>query len=175
MSLQQQLDTETNNALEFFRGMTKDDLQTIMTGFDAMASADARRWKLLAVSLHKQANSAVSPAPVSPVSPDESSIDLTQDMSRKRFFSLMLVEIRTRILNGELQPTLGKTTAAVTDVIRQHTQVLGLQPSLIGKPDRQKIAEKILEKLEWERVIEKTPNGGVGIPLYQLAARWRSN
>ncbi len=162
MSLQQQLDTETHNALEFFRGMSKDDLQTIMTGFDAMASEDARRWKLLAVSLHKQANSAVSP--------DESSTDLGRDVSRQRFLNLIFAECRTRILNGDIEPTVRDTTATVTEVINMHTRTLGVNISPIGSYDQEQLARKILEKLEGERVIEKTWDN-----RYVLTARYRSN
>ena len=62
-------------------------------------------------------------------------------------------------------------TDAVTEVIRHHTSTLGLQPSLIGKPERQKIAEKILEKLEAETILELNADQGVGKPKYVLASR----
>jgi hypothetical protein len=94
------------------------------------------------------------------------------DLTRERFFKLIYSELRTRILNGEVKPTVRPVTDAVTEVIRQHTKVLGLQPSLIGKPERQKIAEKILEKLERETVLELNPESGVGKSKYLLASRW---
>ncbi len=106
---------------------------------------------------------AVRPEPVpAPVS----------DLTRERFFKLIYTEVRTRILNGEVKPTVRPVTDAVTEVIRHHTKVLGLQPSLIGKPERQKIAEKILEKLEREMVLELNPQSGVGKSKYLLASRW---
>lgn len=94
------------------------------------------------------------------------------DLTRERFFKLIYMEVRSRILNGEVRPTVRPVTEAVTEVIRKHTKVLGLQPSLIGKPERQKIAEKILEKLEREAVLELNPENGVGKPKYLLASRW---
>lgn len=95
-----------------------------------------------------------------------------RDLTRERFFKLIYTEVRSRILNGEVKPTVRPVTDAVTDVIRHHTKALGLQPSLIGKPERQKIAEKILEKLESETVLELNPQQGVGKPKYLLASRW---
>ncbi|UOG92533.1 MAG: hypothetical protein L3K52_02065 [Candidatus Thiothrix sulfatifontis] len=95
-----------------------------------------------------------------------------RDLTRERFFKLIYMEVRSRILNGDIKPTVRPVTEAVTDVIRQHTKELGLQPSLIGKPERQKIAEKILEKLEGETVLELNPQQGVGKPKYLLASRW---
>lgn len=82
------------------------------------------------------------------------------------------MEVRSRIINGELKPTVRPVTDAVTEVIRHHTQALGLQPSLIGKPERQKIAEKILTKLEQEAVLTINPEQGIGKPKYLLASRW---
>jgi len=95
-----------------------------------------------------------------------------RDLTRERFFKLIYTEVRSRILNGDVKPTVRPVTDAVTDVIRHHTKALGLQPSLIGKPERQKIAEKILEKLERETVLELNPQQGVGKPKYLLASRW---
>jgi hypothetical protein len=95
-----------------------------------------------------------------------------KDMTRERFFRLIYTEVRSRIINSGLKPTVRPVTEAVTDVIRHHTQALGLQPSLIGKPERQKIAEKILEKLEHEAVLELNHEQGIGKPKYRLANRW---
>lgn len=94
------------------------------------------------------------------------------DLTRERFFKLVYLEVRSRILAGTLKPTVRPVTDAVTEVIRKHTQALGLQPALIGKPERQKIAEKILDKLASEGVLELSPEQGVGKPKYQLASRW---
>ncbi|WGZ94550.1 MAG: hypothetical protein QJT81_00760 [Candidatus Thiothrix putei] len=101
--------------------------------------------------------------------PPESKV---RDLTRERFFKLIYMEVRSRILNGGIKPTVRPVTDAVTDVIRHHTKALGLQPSLIGKPERQKIAEKILEKLEREAILELNPQQGVGKPKYLLASRW---
>lgn len=95
-----------------------------------------------------------------------------RDLTRERFFKLIYMEIRSRIINGNLKPTVRPVTDAVTDVIKHHTKTLGLQPSLIGRPERQKIAEKILEKLEQEAILELNPNRGVGKPKYLVASRW---
>lgn len=95
-----------------------------------------------------------------------------RDMTRERFFRLIYTEVRTRIINGSIKPTVRPVTDAVTDVIKHHTRTLGLQPSLIGKPERQKIAEKILEKLATEAVLELNQVQGVGKPKYRLASRW---
>lgn len=97
-----------------------------------------------------------------------------ENLTRERFFKLMYMEIRSRVLNGDVRPTVTPVTDAVTDVIRQHTRTLGLQPSLIGKPERQKIAEKILDKLEREGILEMNDIQGVGHPKYVLAKRWRN-
>lgn len=95
-----------------------------------------------------------------------------RDLTRERFFKLIYTEIRTRVLNGDLKPTVRPVTDGVTEVIRHHTQALGLQPALIGKPERQKIAEKILEKLAKEGVLELNHEQGIGKAKYLLAARW---
>lgn len=94
------------------------------------------------------------------------------DLTRERFFRLIYTEVRTRIINGTIKPTVRPVTDAVTEVIRHHTQTLGLQPSLIGKPERQRIAEKILEKLAQEAVLEPNHEQGIGKPKYRLANRW---
>ncbi len=94
-----------------------------------------------------------------------------RDLTRERLFKLLYVEIRTHILNGQLRPTVRPVTDAVTEVIRHHTSTLDLQPSLIGKPERQKIAEKILEKLQAETILELNADQGVGKPKYVLASR----
>jgi hypothetical protein len=94
------------------------------------------------------------------------------DLTRERFFRLIYTEVRTRIINGSIKPTVRPVTDAVTDVIRHHTQTLGLQPSLIGKPERQRIAEKILEKLAQEAVLELNNEQGIGKPKYRLTGRW---
>jgi hypothetical protein len=129
-------------------------------------------------------NSRVQPAPeqaaVAPPSPVASTEDEraeakptnVRDMTRERFFRLIYTEVRSRIINSDLKPTVRPVTEAVTDVIKHHTQALGLQPSLIGKPERQKIAEKILEKLAQEAVLEQNPTQGIGKPKYRLASRW---
>lgn len=95
-----------------------------------------------------------------------------RDLTRERFFKLIYMEVRNRIINGDIKPTVRPVTDAVTEVIRHHTKALGLQPSLIGKPERQKIAEKILAKLEQEMVLVMNHEQGIGKPKYLLASRW---
>lgn len=94
------------------------------------------------------------------------------DLTRERFFRLIYSEVRTRIINNTIKPTVRPVTEAVTEIIRHHTETLGLQPSLIGKPERQRIAEKILEKLAQEAVLEPNHEQGIGKPKYRLASRW---
>ena len=127
---------------------------------------NVRQTPVLSVPVHPEA--LETPEDSRPDPPDSKVHDLT----RERFFKLIYSELRNRILNGEVKPTVRPVTDAVTEVIRQHTKVLGLQPSLIGKPERQKIAEKILEKLERETVLELNPESGVGKSKYLLASRW---
>lgn len=171
-TLTNQLAAEKSKTLDYFRGMSKDLLQVIMLGLDNMGDReDARRWKLVAVAMHKEANAAVSPAPA--VSPSEDVPVSLQNLSRERFFKLLYLESRSAVLNGNCKPTTSAVMGLIADTIRQHTQALGLQPSLIGKPERQTIAEKILEKLHQEQVLELSPDQGVGHPKYTLAARWR--
>ncbi|WML87553.1 hypothetical protein [Thiothrix subterranea] len=117
------------------------------------------------VRIHAEADAPETSRP----DPPEAKV---RDLTRERFFKLIYTEVRSRILNGDVKPTVRPVTDAVTDVIRHHTKALGLQPSLIGKPERQKIAEKILEKLERETVLELNPQQGVGKPKYLLASRW---
>ncbi|MEZ5476677.1 MAG: hypothetical protein R3E95_04040 [Thiolinea sp.] len=60
------------------------------------------------------------------------------------------MEVRNLILNGEVKPTVRPVTEAVTDIIRQKAHLLGIKPSLLGKPQRQQIAQTILQTLEQE-------------------------
>jgi hypothetical protein len=95
-----------------------------------------------------------------------------RDITQQRFFRLIYAEVRTRVINGTVKPTVRPVTDAVTEVIKHHTRTLGLQPALIGKPERQKIAEKILEKLADEMVLELNNERGIGKAKYRLAGRW---
>ena len=85
---------------------------------------------------------------------------------------LLYAEIRTRIMDGELRPTVRPVTDAVTEVIRHHCKALGLQPALIGKPERQKLAETMLEKLEQEHILTLNSEQGIGKAKYVLASHW---
>ncbi len=116
--------------------------------------------------------SAIDPSKSMKISDDQRAEPLkapVRDLTRERLFKLIYSEIRTRIINDDLKPTVRPVTEAVTDVIRHHTKALGLQPALIGKPERQKIAEKILEKLEKEMVLELNAEQGIGKAKYVLA------
>ena len=110
-----------------------------------------------------QAQTQTEPAPTKNV----------HDLSHKRFFQLLYTEIRTKILNGEVRPTVRPVTNAVTDIIKHKSEKLGVKPSLMGKPQRQKIAETILMKLELETVVERNQDGGIGKPKYVLAHRYQ--
>lgn len=94
------------------------------------------------------------------------------DMTQKRFFKIIYTDVRNRILNGELKPTIRPVTDAVGEIIREKGERMGIKASLIGKPQRQEIAETILRTLEQETVVELNADGGVGKPKYVLAPRY---
>lgn len=98
----------------------------------------------------------------------------SQDATRERLFKLLYADIRERITQHDLKPTVRPVTDAVTDAIRHHSQTVGLQPALIGKPERQKIAETILEQLAQEQVLVLNAEQGIGKAKYKLAARWQA-
>ncbi|MEZ5480571.1 MAG: hypothetical protein R3E95_24730, partial [Thiolinea sp.] len=50
--------------------------------------------------------------------------------------------------------------------------LLGIKPSLLGKPQRQQIAQTILQTLEQETVVMRNQDGGVGKPKYVLAPKY---
>jgi hypothetical protein len=93
-------------------------------------------------------------------------VDVMSDSTRSQLFKLTFLAVRKAIINGDLKPTVRPVTDAVTQVIRQHTKTLGLQPALIGKPERQKMAEQILEKLAQEHILELNTETGIGKPKY---------
>jgi len=93
-------------------------------------------------------------------------VDAMPDSTRSQLFKLTFLAVRKAVINGDLKPTVRPVTDAVTQVIRQHTKTLGLQPALIGKPERQKMAEQILEKLAQEHILELNPEIGIGKPKY---------
>ncbi|CAA6810721.1 MAG: Unknown protein [uncultured Thiotrichaceae bacterium] len=80
--------------------------------------------------------------------------------------------MRNLILNGEIRPTVRPVTDAVTNIIKHKSELLGVQPSLMGKPQRQQIAQLILQHLEQETVVTRNTEGGVGKPKYVLAPRY---
>lgn len=94
------------------------------------------------------------------------------DMTQKRFFKIIYTDIRNRILNGELKPTIRPVTEAVGAIIREKGERMGIKASLMGKPQRQEIAEAILRTLEQETVVELNAVGGVGKPKYVLAPKY---
>ena len=114
---------------------------------------------------------ATSTTETRPEPPESNARDLTRD----RLFKLLYAEIRARIIDGELRPTVRPVTDAVTEVIRHHCKTLGLQPALIGKPERQKLAETMLEKLAQEQVLSPNSEQGIGKAKYVLASRWVQN
>lgn len=94
------------------------------------------------------------------------------DMTQKRFFKIIYTDVRNRILNGEVKPTVRPVTEAVNTIIREKGERMGIQASLMGKPQRQAIAETILRTLEQETVVELNAEGGVGKPKYVLAPKY---
>ena len=114
-----------------------------------------------------------APAPVvdSAAEPVQSG-ETVSDLSQKRFFKLIYTEVRNKILNGEIKPTVRPVTDMVTDIIKRKASLLGLKPSMMGKPQRQQIAEQILQTLEKETVVMLNQEGGVGKAKYVLAPRY---
>lgn len=94
------------------------------------------------------------------------------DFTQKRFFKLIYTEVRNLILNGEVKPTVRPVTDAVTTIIRRKSHLLGIKPSLMGKPQRQQIAQSILQHLEQETIVTRNQEGGVGKPKYVLAPKY---
>ncbi len=95
-----------------------------------------------------------------------------QEFTRKRFYKLIYTEVRNLILNGDIKPTVRPVTDAVTTILRHKGHILGAKPALIGKPQRQKIAQTILEHLEQETIVARNQEGGVGKPKYVLAQQY---
>lgn len=102
----------------------------------------------------------------------ESEENKVADMTQKRFFKIIYTDVRNRILNGEVKPTIRPVTDAVGLIIREKGERMGIKASLMGKPQRQEIAEAILRTLEQETVVELNAEGGVGKPKYVLAPRY---
>jgi hypothetical protein len=115
-----------------------------------------------------QATATAKPVVEPPANADESplQVDVMSDSTRSQLFKLTFLAVRKAVINGDLKPTVRPVTDAVTQVIRQHTKTLGLQPALIGKPERQKMAEQILEKLAQEHILELNTETGIGKPKY---------
>ncbi|PIE00047.1 MAG: hypothetical protein CSA79_05480 [Thiothrix nivea] len=118
----------------------------------------------------------VSPEQQQPVqekmqAPTENSAQV-HDFTQKRFFKLIYTEVRNRVLNGEIKPTVRPVTEAVTTIIRRKSHLLGVKPSLMGKPQRQQIAQSILQHLEQEAIVTRNTEGGVGKPKYVLSPRY---
>lgn len=97
------------------------------------------------------------------------------DLSQERFYKLIYGEIRDRMVHGEIRPTVRPVTDAVTEVIKHQSHLLGMKPSTMGKPQRQKIAESILVNLEREGIIELNKEGGIGKPKYVIATAYQQN
>ena len=104
--------------------------------------------------------------------PSESEENKVTDMTQKRFFKIIYTDVRNRILNGEVKPTIRPVTDAVGEIIREKGERMGIKASLMGKPQRQEIAETILRTLEQETIVELNAEGGVGKPKYVLAPRY---
>ncbi|WP_020393624.1 hypothetical protein [Thiolinea disciformis] len=98
--------------------------------------------------------------------------DKVHDLTQKRFFQIIYSDIRHQIMRGKLKPTVRPVTDAVTLIIREKGAALGIQASTIGKPEKQKMAESILEQLASETVIQLNADGGMGKPKYVLAERF---
>ncbi|HPE59044.1 MAG TPA: hypothetical protein PLB10_01800 [Thiolinea sp.] len=93
------------------------------------------------------------------------------DFTPKRFYKIIYTDIRNSILSEEIRPTVRPVTDAVTGIIREKGQIMGINPAQIGKPERQRIAQTILEQLEREKVLLPNQEGGIGKAKYVLAPR----
>ena len=115
-----------------------------------------------------------APAPPSASSSDGQMADREKiaDMTQKRFFKIIYTDVRNRILNGEVKPTVRPVTEAVSTIIREKGERMGIKASMMGKPQRQEIAEAILATLERETVVQLNADGGVGKPKYVLAPKY---
>ncbi|HPQ94926.1 MAG: hypothetical protein KDI44_05165 [Thiothrix sp.] len=94
------------------------------------------------------------------------------DLTQKRFYKIIYTDIRNSILNEEIRPTVRPVTEAVTGIIREKGQAMGINPAQVGKPERQRIAQTILEQLERESVLLLNQEGGIGKAKYVLAPRF---
>ncbi|MGB0845822.1 MAG: hypothetical protein ACPGSM_03810 [Thiolinea sp.] len=117
------------------------------------------------------ANEQATDAPAVKVAREDTA-DKANDFTRKRFYKLIYTEVRNLILNGDIKPTVRPVTDAVTTIIRHKSHLLGIKPSMMGKPQRQQIAQSILEHLEQETVVMRNKEGGVGKPKYVLAPQY---
>lgn len=113
-----------------------------------------------------QADQLTDQAPAAEASP------AAPGFAKKRFFKLIYTEVRNLILNGEIRPTVRPVTDAVTTILKNKSESLGVKPAMIGKPQRQQIAQLILQHLEQETVVTRNTEGGVGKPKYVLSPRY---
>lgn len=113
-----------------------------------------------------------STANLSNAAPTHTQSDKVHDLTQKRFFQIIYADIRQQVLRGELKPTIRPVTDAITSIIREKGPLLGIQPSTVGKPEKQKMAESVLEHLEQEAVVQLNAEGGMGKPKYVLAERF---
>ena len=95
-----------------------------------------------------------------------------QGFTNKRFYKLIYTQVRNMILNGEVMPTVRPVTDVVTTILKEKGDKLGIKSTLIGKPQRQQIAQTILQQLEEETVVTRNQEGGVGKPKYMLAEKY---
>ncbi len=116
--------------------------------------------------------SAIAPEQAKPEYADSDVTVKEPEFTKKRFFKLIYTEVRNLVLNGEIRPTVRPVTDAVTNIIKHKSELLGVKPSMIGKPQRQQIAQLILQHLEQETVVTRNTEGGVGKPKYVLAPRY---
>nr|CAA6828946.1 MAG: Unknown protein [uncultured Thiotrichaceae bacterium] len=103
---------------------------------------------------------------------DNTTKEKAPEFTKKRFFKLIYTEVRNQILNGEIRPTVRPVTDAVTNIMKHKSELLGIKPSMIGKPQRQQIAQLILQHLEQETVVTRNTEGGVGKPKYVLSPKY---
>lgn len=95
------------------------------------------------------------------------------DFTNKRFFKLIYTEVRNLVLNGDIKPTVRHVTDAVASIIDNKGQLIGIQPSMIGKPQKQQIAQAILDHLESETIVTSNNKGGIGKDRYVLAEKYQ--
>ncbi len=102
----------------------------------------------------------------------ETDNNITPNFAKERFFKLLYTEIRNQVLNGDTPPIVRPVTDAVSNLIQEKADLLQIRSSMIGKPQRQQIAQLIILKLDEEGIVCRNTESGIGKPKYVLAPKY---